>query len=635
MKSAAIRLWIISGTIILAIIFFLALNQVLARSSNRLNAPDFQANDHLTRLTFSAPRHSQFPSISGDGTKIAFASNADLLDQGENLVSEIWLFDTQAMSLTRVTFSESPGAAFAPSMSVNGSKIAFSSDYDYLQQQAQDGRFDIWVYDTNNGHISQITKVDSSATNTEPSMNADGTKIAFSGNADFFNSDDIFGREIWLYDGTAMTLTRVTNNPDTNRISMVPSLNGDGTRIAFQSDADLLGQGILGGQIEIWLYDSITLTLTRVTTSTGTTSDSENPSISADGTRIAFDSLNDILHEAILPNQREIWLYDTTTLTYTRITTAVPDGRDSFDPSISADGTKIAFSSDSDFLGEGIPEFGYEMWLYDLTTDTFIRLTHRPTSGGNSSHASLNSDGSLLAFQSQANFYDNSPPMAWDIWLAAMPITKTIFTQFVYLPVILNGEAPPTTPVVWEDDDFDNLNLGTLNGQNDWMQVPGNRTSPVVVAEGSGNILEIDAATDATIIVGKVVPDQGNGRHTFTFKVRVTGAAHPSLAKIEVRTTPTPFWDKKFQIYFGNSMRLNFGPASGQAYTFLPQTVMGQWYDIRLEIDLDTELVSVFVDDTLAVSGLPVNPGPITDLGISGWDRPGKVELDDLLGVKQ
>jgi hypothetical protein len=30
----------------------------------------------------------------------------------------------------------------------------------------------------------------------------------------------------------------------------------DGTKIAFASDADLLGQGIPNGQFEIWLYGS-------------------------------------------------------------------------------------------------------------------------------------------------------------------------------------------------------------------------------------------------------------------------------------------------------------------------------------------------------------------------------------------
>lgn len=634
MKSAARRLGICTGCILVVLALTLVLNQFLARANENVPQSFPGVNENLLRITYSAPQASIRPSISGDGAKIAFVSTADLLDQNHDFRSEIWLYNAQTISLTRVTFSETPGAAFAASISADGNKIAFSSDYDFEQQQAQDGFFDIWVYDANTGQISRVTDINSSTTNTEPSVNADGAKIAFSGNSDFFNSGDVFGREIWLYDSATMTVTRVTNNPDTNRNSVLPSINADGTRLAFQSDADLLGQGVLGGQNEIWLYDANSPTLTRVTTSTGTLSDSTNPSISADGTKIAFDSLNDILNQGIPPFQSEIWLYDTTTMTYTRITTAVPNGRDSTDPSISADGTKIAFRSDSDFLNQGIVEGQHEMWLYDLSADTFTRLTYRPTSGGSSSHASLNGDGTILAFQSQANFHDNSPPTAWDIWLSSIPMTPTIFNHFVYLPVILNGEVMTSTPVVWEDDDFDNLNLGSLNGQNGWVQVPGDRSSPEVVAEAGGNILEIEAGTDATIIVGKDVPNQSDGRHTLSFRVRVTDAVHPSLAKIEVQTTSANLWGKKFQVYFGNSMRLNYGPTPGQAYTFLHQTEMGRWYDIRLEINLDAELVSVFVDDALAASNIPIYPGHITNLGISGWDRPGKVDLDDLLGVK-
>jgi hypothetical protein len=47
-----------------------------------------------------------FPDFgfSADGTKIAFTSDPDYLNQGiEAMQDEVWLFDTRAMTLTRVT----------------------------------------------------------------------------------------------------------------------------------------------------------------------------------------------------------------------------------------------------------------------------------------------------------------------------------------------------------------------------------------------------------------------------------------------------------------------------------------------------------------------------------------------------
>ncbi len=49
--------------------------------------------------------------------------------------------------------------------------------------------------------------------------------------------------------------TRVTSASDANRDSQYPSLSGDGTAVAFESDSDLLNEGIADGQWEIWLWE--------------------------------------------------------------------------------------------------------------------------------------------------------------------------------------------------------------------------------------------------------------------------------------------------------------------------------------------------------------------------------------------
>jgi Tol biopolymer transport system component len=61
----------------------------------------------------------------------------------------------------------------------------------------------------------------------------------------------------------------------------------------------------------------------------------------------------------------EIWLYDTATMTYTRVTSASDANRDSSGPNLSGDGTVVAFQSDSDFLNEGRPDGVYEIWLWE------------------------------------------------------------------------------------------------------------------------------------------------------------------------------------------------------------------------------------------------------------------------------
>ena len=635
--SKAGRIWVILVCLALSITFSLSLNHTLAETNTNTGLGVGTLNDNLFRVTYgeSIAEASTAPSISFDGTKIAFESLADLLDEGHDVRSEIWLYDAASQALTRVTYSESPGAAFDASISADGTKIAFSSDYNFVTNQAQDGNFEVWIYDINSQTITRAAAFSefSDAAN-QPSINADGSRIAFLSNIDLF-SGVFTGLEVWLHDSGTMTATRLTNSGDVLRNSSEPAINADGTIIAFTSDADFLSEGIPAGQEEVWYYNTNTLTVTRLTTATDNLRDSMQPSVSADGTKIAFASNSDLLNQSIPSNQREIWLYDTTTETLTRITTAVPNGRDSTDPSISADGTKIAFRSDSDFLGEGIPELGYEMWLYDIPTDTYSRITYRPTGGGDNREPALSGDGEMVAFQSTANYHDSCAPTTWEIW-SGTPQNPTIdLSNQIFLPIVLKSGTSTSTPVIWEDDDFDSLALGALAGQNGWSLAAPDRSSPVVVADVSGgNILEIDAGTLETIVVNKNVLSQTTGIHELNFRVRVTGGTVPSMAKIEVRPTTGVGWDKLFQIYFGDSMRINYGPAPGQAFTFICATQLGKWYDILVKIDLDSQLATIWVDNDLAAQNIPIYPGPITNLGISGWDFPGSVHLDDLIGVK-
>jgi hypothetical protein len=193
----------------------------------------------------------------------------------------------------------------------------------------------------------------------------------------------------------------------------------------------------------------------------------------------------------------------------------------------------------------------------------------------------------------------------------------------------------------WEEDRFDELVSGPLAGQNGWQLAAPYRSSPQVVPDGSGGkFLRIDARPGETIVVGKDIPDQTSGLHTFVVRARVLGdtdPAEPTLAKIEFRTDPSTGWTKKFQLYFGAHFRINYDP-SGAAKIILPdnQLQTNRWYHIRGEMDLDHELLDVWLDNVLVAEDIPMHPGPLTDLGISGWDRGRTdfVEIDDLIGFQ-
>jgi hypothetical protein len=150
---------------------------------------------------------------------------------------------------------------------------------------------------------------------------------------------------------------------------------------------------------------------------------------------------------------------------------------------------------------------------------------------------------------------------------------------------------------------------------------------------GGDKILRVDPGAGTTIMMIKNVADQNSGLHHFDVDVRVDDATESSLAKIEIGTMSNAGWDKKFQIYFGDFIRVNYN-VSGGAVTIVSSTQSGRWYHIRCDMNLDNDTLEVWVDGSLATSGITMHTGAITELRLAGWDHPGIVYLDNLYGMK-
>lgn len=417
--------------LLLVFVFFLGFSLLI------FNLSVVQSAGLLHRITIASDssRDSTSPHFSGDGQKIAFRSDSDFLGQGiQNDQYEIWLYDVETLSFTRIsTATDSDCVSRSFDLSTSGTKIAFESDSDFLSQGIPPGQFEIWLFDTVTMTYTRITTAtDSNRNSSQPALNADGTKIAFVSNIDFLNEGiPYYIFEVWLYDTISMTYTRITTASESNRRSVYPTLNADGTKIAFSSNSDWLNLGIPYNQNEVWLYDFTTTAFTRVTTTTSDSWGSVYPSISADGGRIAFYSDSDFFNQGISRGQYEVWLYDTQTITLTRITTASHTDRASAYPKLSADGTKIVFYSDSDFFGQGIQNDQYEVWLYDIATKELSRITTASASNRSSYFPSLNADGTKIVFNSNSDFFHQGHPIGQiEIWMVSEAAHQ------MYLPII-------------------------------------------------------------------------------------------------------------------------------------------------------------------------------------------------------
>ena len=108
------------------------------------------------------------------------------------------------------------------------------------------------------GSIEQITD-DPVEDSRSTSINADGTRIAFSSTANINGGNPEGNSEIYYFDTTTGIFTQITD--ETEGESRGPSIDADGTRIAFRSDANING-GNIEGNFEIYLSTCLDLATT-------------------------------------------------------------------------------------------------------------------------------------------------------------------------------------------------------------------------------------------------------------------------------------------------------------------------------------------------------------------------------------
>ena len=161
--------------------------------------------------------------------------------------------------------------------------------------------------------------------------------------------------------------------------------------------------------------------------SAGVESDSwsENPSISSDGRYVAFESIATNLVAGDTNTVRDIFVRDEQLGTTTRVSvdtvgTEADDG--SFEPSISSDGSYVAFGSDATNLVAGDTNTSSDIFVHDTVANTTTRVSVDSIGieGDSWSFApSISSDGSYVAFESEAeNLVVGDTNATWDIFRA-------------------------------------------------------------------------------------------------------------------------------------------------------------------------------------------------------------------------
>ena len=373
---------------------------------NTLSIPQSHAN--LTRLT-NTPQHAVNlnPSLSDDGRVVVFESSADVVRGGESSSFHAFRADLDGPTFLDIGNTR----AVSPALSSDGKIIVFASAEDLVGENG-DRNSEIFMFD--GSKLEQLTHTEprSNASrlsdgNFQPSITGDGRKIVFSSNRDFRGQNSDLNLEIFLYDAVDQSFVQLTDG--TNQHAAVsPKISSDGSRVYYKrTAADTSGDLVL-----IEINTMATRVLAHTVAALSLTA---GRAVSNDGMRIVYSA-------EVAPNQTQVFVFDGRENSIRQLTQLPSRTTDvQLQPTISGDGKRVAFATRRRVISAS--DGGVELYVLDLPTGQMQQITNAPAAATAEVVASLNFDGSLVAFSfprvlsgatSEEDFRNNS-----EIYLAS------------------------------------------------------------------------------------------------------------------------------------------------------------------------------------------------------------------------
>ena len=274
-----------------------------------------------------------------------------------------------------------------------------------------------------------------------------------------------------------------------NKNSESPDISADGRFVAYSSRADNLVPEDTNSTADIFVYDRVTQIIERVSVNNEGVQgnfQSINPSISADGNFVAFESEANNL----VPNDRngqndrsrgvDIFVYDRSTKTIERVS-LTENGEQvnqaSRNPSISNDGRYVAFSSGGNNLISGFRNGQVNVYVRDRIENTIVGVSV-PFSVTPSNRSSVNpaisGDGNFVAFEFTAGVNDGNRSFKYqDIYLfnrVTRGVERITGTKIGIAADRTESEEPAISDdgryVVFQST-FENLDFFDTNGRRD------------------------------------------------------------------------------------------------------------------------------------------------------------------------
>ena len=343
-----------------------------------------------------------------------------------NGFTDVFVHDRWTGETTRVSL-DSLGAqgnanSFTGTISSDGRYVAFVSDANNLVPGDANGVTDVFVHDRLTGQTTResvhTNGGEANGNNRSPRLSGDGACVAFLSDANSLVFGDTNGvTDVFLRDRIAGITTRVSissSGVQTNAVSYDPAISADGRCVAYSSAANtLVGSEDEPLMIHAFAHDRASGLTTLVDVNArgerGNRSGGYEPSLSADGRFVAYSSDAKNLVPGDTNANTDVFIHDRQSGDTRRVsvnTLGVEGNFDSFNPELSADGRRVAFLSWANNLVPGDTNGQGDVFLHDLDSGRTRRISISSLGAQASTYSSepsIAGDGQHVGFMSHAS----------------------------------------------------------------------------------------------------------------------------------------------------------------------------------------------------------------------------------------
>jgi Tol biopolymer transport system component len=318
----------------------------------------------------------------------------------------------------------------AEAVSAEGKFVVFSSLAENLTDDGDACNtvgWNIFLRDRENSTTSMITCAGGSSVEGEAAITSGGDVIAFrSTNTNLVVDDSNGSADIFVYSENGLERVSVSSDgaegtgcycgwPDTcscayDTFCSHPGISADGRYVVFASYADNFYAGDLPDTQDVFLHDreqGVTEIISIAPDGDIANGESSEPSISADGNFVVFTSMASNLGVADNNDHKDIYLWSRETGTMQRISQAANGddaNADSSDPVIDAEGKRISFVSGATNLTASDANGGFlDVFVYERESGDLVNLTSNLETGGR--RPSISEDGTSLTLNNSDDIY--------------------------------------------------------------------------------------------------------------------------------------------------------------------------------------------------------------------------------------